>query len=83
MSVFIASLYFPNGLGKYLLALTTNRQQTLSLFSNFTWMTDDLTVEQASIVSPWGDGPRDIFLTLGVYMLGLVSRASSLQNGLE
>lgn len=75
MSVFIASLYFPHGLGKYLLALTTSRQQTLSLFSNFTWMTDDLTVEQASVVSPWGETPEDIFMTLAIYMLGLVSAA--------
>lgn len=73
MSVFIASLQFPQGLGKSLLSTTTNRQQTLSLFSNFTWMSDDLTVEQAAVVAPWGETNQEIFITLAVYMVGLVS----------
>jgi hypothetical protein len=68
VSLFIATLYFPPGLGQFLVSTLTTRQQIMSLFSNFTWMSDDLTTEQSAIVSQWTNEYSNIFVTLGIYM---------------
>ncbi len=68
VSLFIATLYFPPGLGQFLVSTLTTRQQIMSLFSNFTWMSDDLTAEQSEIVSHWTNEYSNIFVTLGIYM---------------
>ena len=72
VSLFIATLYFPPGLGQFLVSELTTRQQIMSLFSNFTWMSDDLTVEQAGIVSHWTNEYSNLFVTLGIYMVATV-----------
>ncbi|XP_028044163.1 chloride channel protein 2 [Bombyx mandarina] len=48
----VMSILFPPGIGKYMAADLGNQEQVLSLFANFTW-SDELTAEQASIVSHW------------------------------
>ncbi|KZS06049.1 Chloride channel protein 2 [Daphnia magna] len=68
VSLFIATLYFPPGLGQFLVSTLTTRQQIMSLFSNFTWMGDDLTAEQSEIVSHWTNEYSNLFVTLGIYM---------------
>ncbi len=72
VSLFIATLYFPPGLGQFLVSTLTTRQQIMSLFSNFTWMSDDLTVEQAEIVGYWTNDYSNLFVTLGIYMVATV-----------
>lgn len=78
-SVFIASLYFPKGVGQYFLTSLTPRQQIINLFANFTFLSEDLTEKQAHIVSLWGEDPSTLFTTLGIYMLAAVSRGLSFQ----
>ena len=46
VSLFIATVYFPLGLGQFLASTLTTQQQINSLFSNFTWLKDDLTVSK-------------------------------------
>jgi len=71
--VFIATVYFPLGTGQFLATTMTNRQQISSLFSNFTWISDDLTVEQAAIVAHWTNPYCSIFVNLSIYMVTTVS----------
>ena len=73
VSLFIATLYFPPGLGQYLVSTLSTQQQIMSLFSNFTWMSDDLNIEQAQIVSNWTNGHSNPFVTLAIYMVSTVS----------
>ena len=73
MSLFITTLYFPLGLGQFLASTLSTRTQILHLFSNFTWVSDDLTVEQAEIVSHWVTESCSIFVNLSLYMLVTVS----------
>lgn len=72
VSLFIATLYFPPGLGQFLVSTLTTRQQIISLFSNFTWMSEDLTAEQAQIVGHWTNDYSNLFVTLGIYMVATV-----------
>ncbi|KAI9564003.1 hypothetical protein GHT06_007741 [Daphnia sinensis] len=69
MSLFITTLYFPLGMGQFLASTLSTRTQILHLFSNFTWVSDDLTVEQAEIVSHWVTDSCSIFVNLSLYML--------------
>lgn len=73
VSLFIATLYFPLGLGQFLASTLTTQQQIVALFSNFTWMSDELTVQQAQIVSHWTNEYCNIFVNLGVFMIFTVS----------
>lgn len=73
MSLFITTLYFPLGMGQFLASTLSTRTQILHLFSNFTWVSDDLTVEQAEIVSHWVTESCSIFVNLSLYMLVTVS----------
>ncbi|XP_046448305.1 chloride channel protein 2-like isoform X1 [Daphnia pulex] len=69
MSLLITTLHFPLGLGQFLASTLSTRTQILHLFSNFTWVSDDLTVEQAEIVSHWVTDSCSIFVNLSLYML--------------
>lgn len=73
MSLFITTLYFPLGMGQFLASTLSTRTQILHLFSNFTWVSDDLTVEQSEIVSHWVTESCSIFVNLSLYMLVTVS----------
>ena len=73
VSLLIASLYFPLGLGQFLASELTTQQQIIALFSNFTWMSDDLTPQQAQIVSYWTNDYANIFVNLGIFMIFTVS----------
>ncbi len=73
MSLFITTLYFPLGLGQFLASELSTRIQIIELFSNFTWVSDDLTVEQAEIVSHWVTDSCSIFVNLSIFMFITVS----------
>ena len=73
VSLFIATVYFPLGLGQFLASSLTTQQQIISLFSNFTWMSDDLTVEQQAIVDHWSNPYVSIFVNLGIFVVVTVS----------
>ena len=75
MSLFIATLYFPLGLGQFLASELSTQQQIISLFANFTYMSDDLTVQQAQIVKYWSNDYCNIFVNLGIFVIVTVSLA--------
>ncbi|KAF9409507.1 hypothetical protein HW555_011146 [Spodoptera exigua] len=66
----VMSILFPPGIGKYMAADLGNQEQVLSLFSNFTW-TDELTAEQASVVSHWQTLEVDHFGCLIIYFFSI------------
>lgn len=49
----VATVSFPLGPGAYLAADLTTHDQVTTLFSNFTWSRNDLTVEQLAVVRHW------------------------------
>lgn len=79
----IATIYFPLGLGQFLASSLTTQQQIISLFSNFTWMSDDLTVEQQLIVDHWSNPYVSIFVNLGIFVVVTVSNHSYLDHLLK
>jgi chloride channel 2 len=68
VSVFIASLFFPSGFGRYLATTLSTKQQVNALFGNFTWLSDDLSVEQADRLSHWDVANTNLFVSLGIFM---------------
>lgn len=65
-------MFYPPGFGRYLATTLTNKQQINALFANFTWIGDDLTVEQAETLSHWDAENTNLFVTLGIYMMSTV-----------
>lgn len=55
-----------------MLATMSTKQQILSLFSNYSWLSQDLSAEQTSIVQLWSTEHGNLFVTLGVYMIATV-----------
>ena len=72
VSLFIATVYFPLGTGQFLASTLTTRQQITSLFSNFTWISDDLTVEQTELVGHWTSSYGNVLLSLSIYVITTV-----------
>ncbi|CAG4962118.1 unnamed protein product [Colias eurytheme] len=66
----VMSILFPPGIGKYMAADLGNQPQVLSLFANFTW-SDELTAEQAAIVSHWQTPEVDHFGCLIIYFFSI------------
>ncbi|XP_064075181.1 chloride channel protein 2 isoform X2 [Vanessa tameamea] len=66
MTLAVMSILFPPGIGKYMAADLGNQEQVLSLFANFTW-SDELTAEQAAVVSHWQTPEVDHFGCLVIY----------------
>lgn len=81
VSLFITTLYFPLGLGRFLASELSTRIQIIELFSNFTWVSEDLSAGQREIVSHWVAGDVDnisslissIFINLSIFMVITVS----------
>nr|CAH0108614.1 unnamed protein product [Daphnia galeata] len=69
VSVFIASLFFPSGFGRYLATTLSTKQQVSALFANFTWLSDDLSVEQVDRLSHWDVANTNLFVSLGIFMV--------------
>ncbi|KAM3959912.1 chloride channel protein 2 [Aphomia sociella] len=77
MTLAVMSILFPPGIGKYMAADLGNQGQVLSLFANFTWG-DELTAQQAAVVSHWETPEVGYFGCLiiyffSVYFLSMVS----------
>lgn len=69
----MATLSYPLGTGQFIAGELSTHEQVSQLFSNFTWSTDDLTVEQATIVTNWSTEYSDVFVNLIAYTLFTVS----------
>ncbi|GBP04873.1 Chloride channel protein 2 [Eumeta japonica] len=72
MTLAVMSILFPPGIGKYMAADLGNQEQVLSMFANFTW-SDELTAEQAAIVSHWRTPEVNIYGCLVIYFIAIVS----------
>lgn len=53
MSLFVASVSFPLGLGQFVAGELTTHEQVFALFSNFTWTDQNLTVQEEYKLSHW------------------------------
>lgn len=70
----VSSLSYPLGTGQFIAGELSTHEQVHQLFSNFTWTKEDLTVEQATIVTNWSTNYTDIFFHLGSFLLFTVSK---------
>nr|XP_019551148.2 chloride channel protein 2 isoform X6 [Aedes albopictus] len=69
VSLIVATLSFPLGFGQFIAGELSTHEQVHQLFSNFTWSKNELTVEQAAIVSNWRTAGTNVFINLIVYLL--------------
>ncbi|XP_068155986.1 chloride channel protein 2 isoform X7 [Drosophila tropicalis] len=69
LALLVSSISFPLGTGQFLAGELSTHEQVTQLFSNFTWSRDDLTVEQAAVVTNWMTGYTSVFSNLVIYTL--------------
>ncbi|XP_067615142.1 chloride channel protein 2 isoform X3 [Eurosta solidaginis] len=69
LALLVSSLSFPLGPGQFIAGELSTHEQVTQLFSNFTWSRDDLTVEQAAIVTHWVTSYTNIFINLSIYIV--------------
>ena len=50
--------------------------QVLDLFSNFTWSSNDLAIDQDEIVSHWRNPYTDFYINLCIFIVVTVLRAN-------
>lgn len=66
--LFIALIYttitFPLGVGQFIGTTMGGRDQVVTLFSNFTWTNNNLTVSQNAVVSKWTTKYSGIYVNL-------------------
>jgi chloride channel 2 len=66
----VATLSYPNGLGRFIAGELSTHEQVLNLFTNFTWSDPNLNVEQAAVVKYWTNPFTDeVFSILLCYLL--------------
>ncbi|XP_013168834.1 PREDICTED: chloride channel protein 2 isoform X1 [Papilio xuthus] len=70
MTVAVMSVLFPPGIGRFMAADLGNQEQVLSLMANFTWA-DELSAEQAAVVSHWQTPEVDLFGCLCIYFVSI------------
>ncbi|KPJ17893.1 Chloride channel protein 2 [Papilio machaon] len=70
MTLAVMSVLFPPGIGRFMAADLGNQEQVLSLMANFTWA-DELTAEQAAVVSHWETPEVDLFGCLCIYFVSI------------
>lgn len=69
IALIVSSISYPLGTGQFIAGELSTHEQVVQLFSNFTWTKNDLTVEQATIVSNWTTFFTDVFVNLTAYTL--------------
>ncbi|XP_039970804.1 chloride channel protein 2 isoform X8 [Bactrocera tryoni] len=69
LALLVSTLSFPLGPGQFIAGELSTHEQVTQLFSNFTWSRDDLTVEQAAIVTHWVTSYTNIFINLSIYIV--------------
>ncbi|XP_053969931.1 chloride channel protein 2 isoform X4 [Anastrepha ludens] len=69
LALLVSTLSFPLGTGQFIAGELSTHEQVTQLFSNFTWSRDDLTVEQAAIVTHWVTSYTNIFINLSIYIV--------------
>ncbi|XP_060649405.1 chloride channel protein 2 isoform X6 [Drosophila sulfurigaster albostrigata] len=69
LALLVSSISFPLGTGQFLAGELSTHEQVTQLFSNFTWSRDDLTVEQAAVVTHWMTNYTSVFGNLVCYLV--------------
>lgn len=69
LALLVSTLSFPPGTGQFIAGELSTHQQVTDLFSNFTWSHEELTVEQAAIVTHWTTPHTNVFVSLSCYSL--------------
>ncbi|ALC46860.1 ClC-a, partial [Drosophila busckii] len=69
LALLVSSISFPLGTGQFLAGELSTHEQVTQLFSNFTWSRDDLTVEQAAVVTHWMTNYTSVFGNLVCYTI--------------
>ncbi|XP_022661576.1 chloride channel protein 2-like isoform X2 [Varroa jacobsoni] len=70
ITTLISTVTFPPFLGKYMASELTTHEAIHDLFSNFTWGSTDLGVDEMIVVQRWQENPLDSFhLTLIMFVL--------------
>lgn len=64
VSLMVASVSFPLGLGQFMAGDLNTHDQVHGLFTNFTWTKGDLTVEEMNTVKHWATPYSDVFTGL-------------------
>lgn len=67
IALLVSTLTYPLGTGQFIAGRLSTHEQVHELFSNFSWIKDDLTVEQATIVNNWKTPYTNIFVHLASY----------------
>lgn len=68
VALFVASLMFPPGLGQYMASSLGTAQYMQQLFSNFTWISTNLSIEEQQIVRQWSTDHSGIFCHLWIFV---------------
>ncbi|XP_034488311.1 chloride channel protein 2-like isoform X4 [Drosophila innubila] len=69
LALLVSSISFPLGTGQFLAGELSTHEQVTQLFSNFTWSREDLTVEQAAVVTHWTTNLTSVFGNLVCYTI--------------
>ncbi|XP_057320349.1 chloride channel protein 2 isoform X2 [Microplitis mediator] len=69
VSLLVASVSFPLGLGQFMAGELNTHNQVQGLFTNFTWTKSKLSVEEMSVVKHWSTPYSDVFVGLFSYVL--------------
>lgn len=64
VALMVSSVSFPLGLGKFMAGDLNTHDQMHGLFTNFSWIKEELSVEEMSIVKHWATPHTDIFMGL-------------------
>ncbi|XP_043213453.1 chloride channel protein 2-like [Amphibalanus amphitrite] len=68
VALMVSSVTFPLGVGQFLAADQTTHDQVLDLFSNFTWSSDNLEIDQAEVVAHWTNPYTNFYINLCIYI---------------
>ncbi|KAL7019495.1 hypothetical protein ACKWTF_011136 [Chironomus riparius] len=70
LGLMVATVSYPNGLGRFIAGELSTHEQVSNLFTNFTWSEPNLSVEQAAVVRFWTNPyTNEVFSNLICYLL--------------
>lgn len=70
----VAAISYPNGSGAFIAGELSTHEQVEHLFSNFSWTSETLNVQQAEIVKFWTNpNTGEVFSVFVFYLLYTVS----------
>lgn len=68
VSLMVATVSFPLGLGQFMAGDLTTHDQVVSLFSNFTWTRTNLTVEEQATLNHWETPYTGVLINLTCFI---------------